>query len=315
MARLLSPVVRAVGLAHELGMVHRDIKPSNILLHADGRAVIADFGLAKNDGDPALSLTGGTDRYAVLHVAGTSGSDPGSRRPPQRCVLVWRHSVRGPDRPAALRGPPLSTRSSTRSGTAVPNTPRSICKDIDKHLEAVVRKAMARRPEERYVGALELSSELDAFAEGRMTRAGAEIAGFKGTLASWLRSCSSCSKKRGHWSHAREYKSDATFLGLPLVHIQHGGRLPGEPVRIAKGWIAAGEVAVGGITLAGLSFGIISFGGMFIGMLAFGGMALGGGRAGRHGRWSAGPRRLRGRSGRDGGRDLWLSSRTAEALA
>jgi hypothetical protein len=85
---------------------------------------------------------------------------------------------------------------------------------------------------------------------------------------------------------AWEYRSRATLFGLPLVHCR-GGKVPGQKMQPAIGWIAFGEVAygilyasgavaVGGISTGGVSVGILSFGGFGFGLLTFGGIAVGG---------------------------------------
>ncbi|WP_371784087.1 serine/threonine-protein kinase [Streptosporangium subroseum] len=51
-------VLSALRAAHEAGILHRDVKPSNILLDAEGRAVLSDFGIATIEGDSSLTQTG-----------------------------------------------------------------------------------------------------------------------------------------------------------------------------------------------------------------------------------------------------------------
>src|SRR5262245_23554105 len=84
-----------------------------------------------------------------------------------------------------------------------------------------------------------------------------------------------------------EYRSSASFLGLPLLQVATGALKDGRYQRgVATAWFAVGDVAIGvlfacggvalgGISLGGAAFGLLPIGGLALGVVAVGGLALG----------------------------------------
>lgn len=80
----------------------------------------------------------------------------------------------------------------------------------------------------------------------------------------------------GYYGWNYEYRSEAEFFGLPLIHIARGIDPQTGAMRVAKGIIAIGNIAIGVLAMGGIAVGGVTFGGISIGLLALGGFALGG---------------------------------------
>ena len=268
LAALFVPVAQALAAAHAHGIVHRDVKPSNLLLRADGTPVIVDFGLARADGDPALSMTGdtlGTPYYMSPEQAWIAGAKLDHRTDVYSlgvCFYEALAGVRPFDGASVLEVfEKIRTSSAPSLGSLERRASRDAC--------ALARRAMARLPEQRYAGAKELCEDLRALSEGLPTRARlAEGGALRRFFAGW---------RMLRTGHTSEYRSAREFLGLPLVHVYSGPRSPGQAKRVARGWLASSpEVAIGGLAFGGRAYGGIAFGGFACGLLfSWGGVALG----------------------------------------
>lgn len=274
--RLLAAVARGVAAAHERGIVHRDLKPSNILLHPDGRPVVADFGLAKGDGDLALSLTGmpiGTPFYmSPEQVAASSASV--DRRSDVYSLGVTLYECLSGRRPFEGESA-LAVFDAIRH--LAPPALISIAPRSSADAREVVARAMARDPARRYPDALMLAADLQALGEERPTRARLESSGFwrrAGAIAAALVRGEAC-----------EFRSASGLFGLPWVHVLLRGRRRTLRLASARGWlaigpiaygvIAIGNLAVGGITLGAASIGLLGLGALCLGGLLFGGVSIG----------------------------------------
>ncbi|HKH93599.1 MAG TPA: protein kinase [Gemmatimonadaceae bacterium] len=157
--RITREVAGALDYAHRHGVIHRDIKPENILLH-DGRAVVADFGIALAAGNAGTRMTEtgmslGTPHYmspeqAMGERSITARSDVFSLG----CVLY-----------ELLTGEPPFTGPTAQAIIArvMTEAPRSIVAQrhtVPPHVDAAVRRALEKLPADRFQSAAELAEAL-----------------------------------------------------------------------------------------------------------------------------------------------------------
>jgi formylglycine-generating enzyme required for sulfatase activity/predicted Ser/Thr protein kinase/dienelactone hydrolase len=168
-------ICAALSAAHAAGIVHRDVKPGNVMVMPDGRVKVLDFGLAKL-----------IERVDIDEAATTTPA--GSSLPPQTRggVILGTLSYMSPEQ---AEGKPVDARSDVFSFGAVlfemltgrrpfqgdsqlsvltailrdpPPPLRSVRPDVPAEVERVLRRALEKRPEDRYTSAAPMRDELEA---------------------------------------------------------------------------------------------------------------------------------------------------------
>lgn len=172
--RLVLQVCEAVAHAHRSLVIHRDIKPSNVLVDRDGHVRLLDFGIARL-GD------GGHERTATALRALTpecAAPEQFTGAPASTSMdvygigaLLYRLLAGVGPRPDGARDGSITGQPPSRAGSGdtapITRLPRALRGDLD----AIVMKALAVDPDQRYASVDALSHDLHRWLDGRAVRA------------------------------------------------------------------------------------------------------------------------------------------------
>ena len=155
---IVSQVADALGYAHEQGIIHRDIKPSNIMLTRRGRAIVADFGIAKIvSGAAQLTQTGmgiGTPEYMAPEQG--QGDQIDQRADIYSLGVVAYELLTG--RVPFLADTPFAIVAAHMRDPLPP--PRSINPALPAMAERALLTALAKQPAQRFASAAEFATAL-----------------------------------------------------------------------------------------------------------------------------------------------------------
>ncbi|NUQ60981.1 MAG: protein kinase [Pirellulales bacterium] len=157
-ARIVAEVAEALHHAHLQGLVHRDIKPGNILLDAQGKAYVTDFGIAASEDEllDEQDVVTGTPLYMAPEQASGEGLRVTARADIYSLGVVLYELLTG--RPPFRAGRRADLREQVLKRE--PRPPRTIDDSIPPEVERICFKAMAKDPGQRYTTAADLARDL-----------------------------------------------------------------------------------------------------------------------------------------------------------
>jgi WD40 repeat protein len=170
-AGYVEAIAHAVQHAHDHGVLHRDLKPTNVLVGADDRPRVTDFGLARQVKEgQRLTGTGqvlGTPSYMSPEQASGNPEAVGPASDVYALGAVLYELLTG--RPPFRGETPLDTLRLVLDGEPVP--PRQLQPKVPRDLETICLKCLQKEPAKRYPSAAALADDLRRFLDRQPIRA------------------------------------------------------------------------------------------------------------------------------------------------
>ena len=145
---LMEDLLSGLQYSHEHGVVHRDVKPANVMLTRDGRAKIADFGIARIESSTITQVGEVLGTAAYMSPEQFLGEPVDARTDLYSAGVLFYKLLTG-ERP--FEG--SMTAIMQQVLTSEPPAPSRISAAVPAALDAVVRRAMAKRPNDRFASA------------------------------------------------------------------------------------------------------------------------------------------------------------------
>jgi len=167
---LTQGVLDALSYSHKAGIIHRDIKPANVMLGPGGGVKVMDFGIARAVADTSATMTQtaaviGTAQYLSPEQARGETVDARSDLYSAGCLLY--ELLVG--RPPFIGDSPVSVAYQHVREAPVP--PSQLDPEITPEIDAVVLKALAKDPADRYQSAREMKADIGRLLSGQQTTA------------------------------------------------------------------------------------------------------------------------------------------------